>query len=90
MKKHSTSTNSRNLEDRFDAGHDVLDYFDTTRAVSSHGGARMGAGRPALGKQRKMIKLSPQAIRRFESYARRQKLRNFSEAVEAASRVISG
>jgi hypothetical protein len=89
MKKNSTSTTSRNLEARFDAGEDVIDYFDTRRAVATHGGARIGSGRPALGKRRKTVKLSPQAIRRLEAYARRKGLSNFSAAVEAASREVA-
>lgn len=52
------------------------------------GGARTGAGRKTLGKARKTVKLSPAAIRRFEAYARRHKLRYFSDALEAASRLI--
>jgi hypothetical protein len=56
--------------------------------VAGRGGARTGAGRKALGKSRKTVKLSPAAIRRFESYARRHKLRHFSDALEAASRLI--
>ena len=89
MKKRSTITTSSNLRARFDAGDDVLDYFDTGRAIRSHGGARPGAGQPALGKLRKTVKLSPQAVRRLNAYARRKGL-DFSAAVEAASRVISG
>jgi Holliday junction resolvase-like predicted endonuclease len=84
MKKNSTKTTSSKLEARFDAGEDVLDYFDISR-TTAHGGARTGAGRPALGKTRKTIKLSPQAIRRFDDHARRNGLGSFSAAVEEAS-----
>jgi hypothetical protein len=79
------NTTAANLEARFDAGRDVLDYFDLSRAAVTHGGARPGAGRKPLGKLRKTVKLSPAAIRRFQAYARRKKLPNFSAALEAAS-----
>lgn len=89
MKKPSTksisprsSTTARNLAAKFDAGDDVLDYFDTGRVTLSHGGARPGAGRPRLGKARKMVNLSPTAIRRIETYQRRHALPHFSAAVE--------
>jgi hypothetical protein len=78
-------TTASNLEARFEAGKDVLDYFDVARAVRTHGGARPGAGRKPEGKLRKTIKISPAAVRRFQSYARRHKLPNFSAALEAAS-----
>ena len=89
MKKHSTATTSHNLEARFDAGEDVLDYFDASKAVATRGGARIGAGRPALGKLRKTVKLSPQAVRRLADYARRKGLPNFSAAIEEASRALA-
>ena len=91
MKKLSTKnsankiTTASNLEVRFDAGKDVLDYFDVTRATRTHGGARPGAGRKPEGKLRKTVKISPAAVRRFQLYARRHKLPNFSAALEAAS-----
>jgi hypothetical protein len=88
MKRRSTKTTSRNLEARFDAGDDVLDYFDVGKAVVTRGGVRPGAGRPALGKLRKTVKLSPQAVRRLNAYARRKGL-DFSAAVEEASRAIA-
>ena len=90
MKKNSSSTNSAkttaaNLEARFDAGRDVLAYFDPACAVLTHGGMRVGSGRKALGKLRKTVKLSPAAIRRFHAYAKRKRLPDFSAALEAAS-----
>ena len=90
MKKNSSSTTSAkttaaNLETRFDAGRDVLDYFDPVRAVLTHGGVRTGAGRKSLNKLRKTVKLSPDAIRRFQAYAKRKRLPDFSAALEAAS-----
>jgi hypothetical protein len=94
MKKLSTklssaeATTGANLEDRFDAGASVLDYFDVSRAVHTHGGMRPGAGRKPAGKLRKTVKLSPAAVRRFQSYARRHRLRDFSAALEAASTTL--
>ena len=89
MKKRSTKTTAENLEARFDAGEEILDYFDTAHPIVRHGGRRPGAGRPALGKLRKTVKLSPQAVRRLNAYARRKGL-DFSAAVEEASRAIAG
>ncbi len=94
MKKNSSKASSKatttaaNLETRFSAGRDVLDYFDPARAVVTHGGARPGAGRKPLGKFPKTVTLSPEAIRRFEAYARRKKLPHFSAAIEEASRLV--
>ena len=94
MKKPSSknsldkSTTAANLEARFEAGRAVLDYFDSARAVLTHGGARPGAGRKPLGKRPKTVSLSPAAIRRFEAYARRRKLPHFSAALEAASHLL--
>jgi hypothetical protein len=82
------TTTARNLETRFDAGQDVLDYFDVPRAVVTHGGARPGAGRKPAGKLRKTVKLSPAAVRRFQAYARRKKLPNFSAALEDVSAAL--
>ena len=84
--KHDTTAG--NLEARFDAGKDVLDYFDVARAIVTHGGARPGAGRKPVGKLRKTVKLSPAAVRRFQAYALRKKLPNFSAALEAASAAL--
>jgi len=92
MKKNSskgssvqTKTTAANLESRFEAGKDVLDYFDASRAIVTHGGARPGAGRKPAGKVRKTVKLSPEAVRRYQAYARRKNLPNFSAALEAAA-----
>jgi hypothetical protein len=81
-------TTAGNLEGRFDAGKDVIDYFDVARAIVTHGGARSGAGRKHAGKLRKTVKLSPAAVRRFQAYARREKLPNFSAALEAVSSAL--
>jgi hypothetical protein len=41
-------TTAQNLESRFEAGEDVLDYFDTVRAVRrNHAKARINLGLPA-------------------------------------------
>jgi len=83
-----TTTTAHSLETRFEAGKDVLDYFDVTRAIVTHGGARPGAGRKPAGKLRKTVKLSPEAVRRFQIFARRKKLPNFSAALEAVSSAL--
>ena len=93
MKKTSSrnslaKTTASSLESRFTSGRDVLDYFDVARARVTHGGARQGAGRKPTGKLQKTVKLSPQAIRRFQAYADRENLPSFSAALEAASRVV--
>src|SRR5277367_1902616 len=92
MKKQSTkkisvssTTTASNLEARFEAGEDVLDYFDVSRAVVGHGGSRRGAGRKPTGKTRKTVKLSAAAVNRFKAYARLKKLPSFSAALEAVS-----
>ena len=71
MKKPSSQSLSRqakttaaNLESRFEAGKDVLNYFNASRAIVTHGGARPGTGRKPTGKVRKPMKLSPEAVRR--------------------------
>jgi hypothetical protein len=56
--------------------------------VLGRGGKRTGAGRRALGKTRKTVKLSPVTVRRLEAYARRHKLPHFSAAIEAASELL--
>jgi hypothetical protein len=92
MKKQSTKntsvsskTTASSLEARFEAGEDVLDYFDTSRGVVGHGGYRRGAGRKPTGKMRKTVKLSSAAVNRFKAYAKLKKLPSFSAALEAAS-----
>ncbi|MCX6931353.1 MAG: hypothetical protein NTZ29_01520 [Verrucomicrobia bacterium] len=90
MQKNSSSatsakTTAAKLEARFDTGRDVLDYFEPARAVLTHGGMRVGSDRKALGKLRKTVKLSPDAIRRFQAFAKRKRLPDFSAALEAAS-----
>jgi len=81
-------TTIANLEARFDSGKDVLDHFDVSSAVVTHGGARPGAGRKPVGKIRKTVKLSPAAVRRYQAYARRKKLPDFSAALEEASTAL--
>ena len=93
MKKTSSrnslaKTTAASLEPRFTSGRDVLDYFDVARAMVTHGGSRQGSGRKPTGKLQKTVKLSPQAIHRFQAYADRENLPNFSAALEAASRVV--
>ena len=54
-------TNAKNLEARFDAGEEVLDYFDTAH-VTRWGGARRGAGRKPSGRKQYITRLSPELI----------------------------
>lgn len=61
---------------------------DGTYRVVGRGGKRAGAGRRALGKTRKTVKLSSAAVHRLEAYARRHNLPHFSAAVEAASELL--
>ena len=96
MKKHSSkhspvksSTTAANLETRFNSGKDVLDYFDASRAMVTHGGARPGAGRKSAGKLRKTVKLSPEAIKRFQDYGRRKNIPDFSAVLEEASTYLA-
>jgi hypothetical protein len=56
--------------------------------VVGRGGKRAGAGRRALGKTRKTVKLSPVTVSRLEAYARRHKLPHFSAAIEAATALL--
>ena len=51
-------------------------------ARSLRGGAREGAGRKPSGKAKKTIKLSPRAISRVRTYAKRNGLADFSAAIE--------
>jgi hypothetical protein len=84
------------LAAKTDAEIDFSDQPEVTEAaiekgdfrVIGRGGKRAGAGRRALGKTRKTVKLSPLAVRRLEAYARRHKLPHFSAAIEAASELL--
>ncbi len=87
-KNSSAKTTESNLESRFASGRDVLNYFDAAPAAVTHGESLPGAGRKPTGKLPKTVKLSPRAIRRFQAYARRERLPDFSAALEAASRVV--
>ena len=55
--------------------------------IKAAGGARPGAGRKPLGKVRKQVKLTPAAVKRFQSFARRRGL-DFSSAIDAASLML--
>ena len=80
-----------------DAALDFSDQPEITAAdiasgrvrIVGRGGARDGAGRKALGKVRKTVKLSPEAVRRFQAYGRRHKLPHFSATLEAAARTLN-
>jgi len=81
MKSKSLKTTAANLEERFDAGEDILDYFDVSRG--GWGGARDGAGRKKLGRVRKQVTLSEVVAARVLRIAKRKNL-TFSAAVESA------
>ncbi len=53
-------TSAANLEEKFDAGENVLDYFDTSQAArpNQHGGTRPGAGRKPQGHVRLQVYVS--------------------------------
>ena len=97
-RKLSASDRARlaKLAKKKDAEIDFSDQPEITDAdiksgrvrIVGRGGKRIGAGRPSLGKARKSIKLSPGAIRRFETYARKNNLPHFSAAIEAASELL--
>ena len=74
-------TNAKNLEARFDAGEDVLDYFDTAK-VTRWGGARRRAGRKPSGRKQYVTRLSPALIAALKARARREK-RPECEVVES-------
>jgi len=62
MKKGSFARNrttAANLESRFEAGKDVFDYFDASRATVSHGDARPGAGPKTTGKAHRRGSVRP-------------------------------
>jgi hypothetical protein len=86
MKSKTTKTpkitTSENLEERFDAGQDVSDYFDFSRAVV-WGGKRAGAGRKPLGKVRKQVLLSAAAVQKITAIAKKKK-QSFSVVIENA------
>ena len=92
--KKKTATRAANLESRFNAGADVLDYFDTTAAVRGdarpkRGGARQGAGRkPKPGKRVRMnLTVSFATRRRLQSYARAHQM-SLAGAVEQAATAL--
>ncbi len=70
MKKKTTA---ENLEARFDAGEDVLDYFDLQNA--QWGGAREGAGRKPMSAKSRRVQIStsvsPETARRLRARAKK-------------------
>ena len=71
-----------NLEERFEAGLDVSDYFDFSHPVV-WGGKRRGAGRKPLGKVRKQVLLSTAIVAKIDAIAKK-KNRSFSAVLEEA------
>lgn len=63
-------TTAKNLETRFDAGEEILDYFDPGKA--RWGGARQGAGRKAGGRTQYVTRLSPAVIAAIKTRAQRE------------------
>jgi hypothetical protein len=86
MKSSTTKTSNRtvmeNLEDRFEAGQDVSDYFDFSRPVV-WGGKREGAGRKPLGKLRKQVLLATETVAKIDAIAKKKRL-SFSAVLEEA------
>jgi hypothetical protein len=60
-------TTRDNLEERFEAGESVLDYFDTSKP--QWGGARSNAGRKVSGRVQYVTRLSPALIKRVKRMA---------------------
>lgn len=65
-------TTAGNLEERFDRGERVLDYFDTAEIKVTHGGLRQGAGRKRIGNVRMQILVSEKARKLIEKRAKRE------------------
>lgn len=63
-------TTSDNLESRFDAGENVLDYFDLKTA--RWGGSRTGAGRKPSGRKQYTTRLSPSLIKALKARAKKE------------------
>jgi len=82
-KEKIRATTAANLQEKFDAGEDVLDYFDLDNAIVRHGGVRAGAGRKPLGKIRKQILLSEAIVAKVSAIAAKRHL-SFSAAIETA------
>lgn len=60
------------------------------RSLKKHGGSRKGSGRPALGKKKKLLSLSPEVIAALEQIAEAQHSGNTSAAAEAAVIAYAG
>ena len=86
MKSNTTktpkATTRYTLEEKFDAGHDVSDYFDFSSPIV-WGGRRKGAGRKPLGKVRKQVMLSSAVIAKIDAIAKKKKM-SFSTILEEA------
>lgn len=68
----SARTTASNLDERFDRGERVLDYFDARRAQVTHGGRRVGIGRKKTGKVRMQILVSEKVRRLIEHRAAKE------------------
>ena len=70
-RKSAKLTSAANLEEKFDAGESVLDYFNTSRATrpNRHGGIRPGAGRKPQGHVRLQVYVAPHVKEKAKKYA---------------------
>ena len=83
MKKQKSVTTRENLEARFEAGEDVIDYFYTQQAVHPNwGGSRRGAGRKPKGNVRLQVFVPPEVRAKIQHLAHRQG-KTLSEIVAA-------
>jgi len=71
-KEANERTTGANLEERFDRGERVLDYFDTARMKVTRGGRRPGAGRKKIGNVRMQILVSEKVRKLIEKRAKRE------------------
>ena len=62
------------LDRRFDAGENVEEFFDNTKAIriNQRGGRRIGAGRKRSGRLQITLRLRPEINRRFHVEAKRR------------------
>ncbi len=70
-RKSAKLTSAANLEEKFDAGESVLDYFDTSQAArpNQHGGTRPGAGRKPQGHVRLQVYVAAHVKEKAKKHA---------------------
>lgn len=64
-------TNKDNLEERFDAGEDVLDYFDTSRIIKPNAASQDVTRHTAFGMQKDETTTVDEVVRKLRE-ARKQ------------------